>query len=367
MNIYFYLLVLLFVYLFLRYFISGEFSFKKIKLISITLVILLTLFAFSSYPKGTASFPAKGYDLFRYYFQIENMRDITFSSAKSFIFEKVWFLFRIIEFIVAKVSSYNNLLFFITIPITVGIFLYIVYDINKENRLSKNQIIISIFFFLSIINPLHLFSGIRNALAVSIFALGFYDIKMKNKKIGYIYYLISFLIHPMIIIFIILDIIYPFLKRLKFANVLLLLFIFIFPFLPGIISELNSIIYIPSFILDKVSYYSLENNYYNTKVLMLELIQLLMLFIIIYRAEKTEYNKNIRWFYYLSFLAISVITQSTYFIRVRFMFTYFLPYIFSISNLYNINNKRKEFIMLIISMVIFIYYFIEFFQGLGVI
>ena len=75
------------------------------------------------------------------------------------------------------------MIFVFTIPITIVPFAAILLQMKEKYELTNKQIIISIFSFFSIINVIHLMSGIRNAIAVAIYAIGLNLNLFKQKKI----------------------------------------------------------------------------------------------------------------------------------------------------------------------------------------
>lgn len=361
MNLFLILDIVMFLYLFFKYFIKSKFTKTEFKVLFSLIIFFSVGLALTIYPKSTSEFPIKSFDLYRYYYQMDDLRNATFQSAISFIFEKMWFGFRIIEYIVALISKYNNVIFIITIPLTIGIYAYIFYHIYKtENSLTKRQIIISIIYFFSIVNPIHLFSGIRNALAVAIFSLGFYQVKIKNKKYGYIFYFLSITIHPMTIILMVLDILMPILRKIKYSYVFLLLAFFVFPLITYFMNMLDSIIYIPSIFIEKANSYVDEENYYNKKILIFEVIQIVIMLIYLHKINKDgKLDKISTYFYYLCFLDLGFITYSTFFIRIRFLFAYFMPYIFSEKNKVQSDSKYDkniETILFIASSIILVHY-----------
>lgn len=368
MNLFLVLIICIFIYFIIKYFMKNDFTEKELKILFFLIISSLVGLAVTMYPKYTGDFSVKTFDLYRYYFQMDDLRNGSFEFAISFIFEKMWFGFRFVEYIVAMISKYNTSIFIVTIPITVGIYAYILYNSNKEGKLSKKQIVISMLVFFSIINPIHMLSGIRNGLAVSIHALGQYLVKIKNKKYGYIFYFLAVFFHPMIVIFIIIDGLVPLLKKYKYSSVFLLGIVLIYPLIAYGVNFLDKIMYLPTVFIEKINSYLFEANYYNKKMLVCECVQVIALFMILYRIKKNNKDNKIDYFYYVSLLIIGFIPYATFFMRIRFIISYFVPVIFVEKNKLQVQedkyDKFIEDILFITSIVQIIYYSVYMYNAL---
>lgn len=194
------------------------------KLESVTKINLFILFVFlyllfffleSSYVTKEAD------DLYRYYALMDtfqyfiNMNDI--NGIILFIFNgkvPVWsFMLLILSFF-----ENNTILVYMTTGLIFFIFYYILSKLQEKNKYPFKTIIYFIVCFFSIITPYHIMFTIRNALAISVFALGLYYLEDSKKNIFVLLSILSFFIHNSVIIIIILVIISLYLEKMKVQN-----------------------------------------------------------------------------------------------------------------------------------------------------
>ncbi len=88
------------------------------------LAMIFICFALSIFPAKTVDFPSKlrSFDLFRYYWQMDLLRSGSFNEIVSFVFEKIWFGFRIIEYLLSLLTNCNSLLVVVSIIINFFVF-----------------------------------------------------------------------------------------------------------------------------------------------------------------------------------------------------------------------------------------------------
>jgi hypothetical protein len=262
--------------------------------------------------------PPKSFDLYRYFIDLDHYRNMNFNESIIDIFSRPNFIWYIIMRIIALLFTDNRCIFLLTIPVTIGIFAYILYKISYNFKLSNRQIVLSILCFFSIISTVHLMSGIRNALAFSLFSLGFYLNNLESKKTGYWFYILSFFIHPMIIIPLFFTFLGKYISKIKYIEFGLL----IWKPAAWIILLLIELIPISLFQLYATKL-KIELTYVfgiDIRIFLFELLQMIIitiLMLIIHKVKKENINsieaKNTTIFYYLSFFIIGSITMNNIF------------------------------------------------------
>lgn len=362
MNVYNLMIVIFLVMSVILLFIK-KITNRRLKLFIGILLITLTAFPMIIYPHVTSKihYNMQTFDFYRYYWQIDMLRLSNFDTVINFLFEKPWFIFRIIQLLVAKISNNNSLLFMIIIPIIVSIFGYFLIDNMKYDE-SKNNIrlyiLSSLFVFISIINSNHMFSGLRNALSISIFSYGYYLIKEKNNKIGIFLIILSIFVHPSALIYLLILYIEKYEKNKRTTCVLMLFSGLIYVALTKFIDLQSDFV-----ILEKIQYYSNESNYYNKKILILELIQLLSIISIIRDINKK--NTKLSFLYYSCLFVVGFIFKTTFFVRVRFILAFLFPFI--VKNAYNehIEIKNRTIVIILVSSLISLIYYLDFINMVG--
>lgn len=314
--------------------------------------------------------PPEPFDLYRYFEEMNYIRTLDFTNQIKFIFLKPNFLWFAFETLATNLCKNNHFIFILSVPITTFIFYYILLQIRKDYKLTDRQVIISIFSYFSIISTIHIMSGIRNALAMSIYALGMYISVLKHKKIGYLFYLISLLIHPMVIIFFIFQILSKLLFKIKIkiriGHYIVLLWSVFSKGLLEILKLLLTIIPISMLELyvTKLGVELTLKNNTDYRIIIPELIQIILITIVVYISMKKDkkFDSRLLQFYYLGFFIIGSISMFSIFSRTRFIFAYFLPFIFGSSNKLKTTRTKKsknsilEHLILIISLYINFYY-----------
>lgn len=335
------------------------------------LILLITFICFSinNYPASSFKFPYKirTFDLYRYYWQMDLLRKYSNANVISFVFEKVWFGFRLFELFVSKVTNNNYMIVVFSLIIIFFNYGYILLDLNKksETKFTRLQTITLISVFLSIVNSIHLLSGLRNSLACSIFSVGIYNYWFKGKKkFGIFLILFSITVHPMILIFASTIFLIKIFSKIKHKRVnyifLLILIIAIIPFMRNIILTVGQSGLLPNFITEKLDFYSAEKIYYSSFNIVLEVLQLLLIFKYIIESKKNDETNLSNFLYYNFFINLCFILISTFFVRIKFADAFLLPIIFYINNKNNIDNRKSDFILLVLSSIIFFRYLTQF-------
>lgn len=342
----------------------------NIKTTNKTIIISLVAVMISMIILGIRQIPPTSFDLYRYFLEMDYIRSLDFTEIMKITFSNVNFIWAIFESLVAIISRNNNIIFLFSIPLTVIPFIYILLNSKKEYNLTSRQIIILIFSYFAIVNVTHIMSGIRNALAISTFSLGMYLELFKNKRKGYIFYILSMLIHPMVIIFLAFRVLSKFIYKIKFEvriGHLLVLCWSLFS---------KAILYVLKFCLSvlplgmlKLYVEKLNTEIYlnmgiDYRIVALELIQIIVFIILIYRVikNKKDFDNKLFIFYYIGFFIVGSLTMPTIFTRTRFIFAYFLPILLGYTNIMQLSDKQKnttkilEHSMLILAIIINIYY-----------
>lgn len=339
--------VLCALYIFL-YITNKSLDSKKIILISIiTTIIVLGL--------CLTLIPPNSFDLFRHFDDINYFRNCSFDQSIDAIFSKANFIWRIILYLISLLPS-NYFIFLFTIPITLGIYFYILFKIINKYNLSTRRIVLCILVFFSIVNGVHLMSGIRNALAVAIFSLGLYLMYFENKKlVSIILYTIAMLIHPMIIILIFFIIFSKLFIKIKYVEIVLLMW----PLLANIILCLIRLIPIPLFelIAERLSWELTTSFGMDLRIFIFEIIQTLIFLILLFRLKvQFKDNKFVNFLYYLTCFVVGSIPLVNIFIRTRFIYAYFFPLLICMFLIKCVNKFNFEKLLFLISTIIFGYY-----------
>lgn len=104
---------------------------------------------------------------------------------------------------------------FFSAILSYGIPFYLIVDFGHKNKLKKYEILLFLLLFLGI-TPSYKFSGMRNFNAVCLFSLGVYYVDILKSKKGYIYLILSPLLHISMLIVIL---IYLISKKIKITKV----------------------------------------------------------------------------------------------------------------------------------------------------
>lgn len=354
-NINFYpLLIVLIIYLIMNIIYFFNIKMKK----SIWLIfcfILLFMFLWIS----QIIVPDESFDLYRYYMEMDYIRILNGRNLFMFIFEKPYFIWRILFYLITKLSEENSMLLQFTVPVTMGVFFYILYDSNIKYKYNTRSIILSIFVFFSIINPIHLLSGIRSAFAASIFCLGFYLFKYKGKKfLAMLLILISIFIHPYILIYIIIYFMYKCIK-----NTILLSGILAFwSILSKPLAIICSLIPFLKIYSEKLNFELVGNFGVDYRIVFFEVLQTIIIIIslsfFINKRSKSEVNIVAKYLYYISIFIIGSLSMINIFIRSRFIYAYLLPIIMSALKGTGLSKNKIiiRHLMFIITNIIIIYY-----------
>lgn len=179
MSIVFLLIILFILFLFA---VTYNYSFprKQAILLLVVLVVSLALLGAITEPKSI-------YDLSRHYDLLNAIKNSTF-SLKTYLRNgpdllnenyQYTFLFNILCYVIARYLPFQVLPFF-AIILSYSCFLYVLIDFFGKKELTNRNIFLSIALCQVIMPFLFVYSGIRNALAASIVAVGIYRFFLVN-------------------------------------------------------------------------------------------------------------------------------------------------------------------------------------------
>lgn len=177
------------------------------------------------------------YGVFKHIFKQNNKEFIKFLS-----YEKDYLIF-IYYKILSNFTSNPRWIGFFSAILSYGIPYYLIVDFGHKNKLKKYEILIFILLFLGV-TPSYRFSGMRNYNAICLFSLAVYTIDVLKNKRGYVYIILSPLLHismlvPVLIYFLSkyiklnkLKVIYSLIFSIiliKFSKIILLKTLILFP------------------------------------------------------------------------------------------------------------------------------------------
>ena len=255
-------------------------------------------------------------------------------------------LFGLLLYVFSKTGTYS-LVSFIVIFIVYYLYSSIILDIYKKGNITKLLFTISFITILAFVNIRYTTSGMRYSLAVAITMYLFYkeinnEFKF-NKSI--ILYIIPILIHSSSIIFVVLKVIFPLIRKAKLYKKLIVLLTVpilaevVLPFLKAMNVEYFS------FLIDKFNVYQETENYiklFNKSDFTFVYIGVFVsiLYIAFYELSlRFQSNKNIQNFHtltlYICLLALSMIP----FLTILDRFIWFVYPSVIISSVLSISNN----------------------------
>lgn len=169
----------------------------------------------------SAAEPPESWDLSRHYALIESMKT---GGIRYVMNESVYAHLPVTNALYAFVAFIGppQLLPCLTSIICYGILAYIIADCGKRYSVDSRVIGCLIVFNLAFCPFLHMVSGIRNILAYSVAALGFYKDFAQHKRItGFVIYASSIFIHPSATLIVGLRFVYPFFKKWRWIGLAL--------------------------------------------------------------------------------------------------------------------------------------------------
>lgn len=164
--------------------------------------------------------PPSTWDLFRHYELLDNMRQ---GGMKYVLNNSMYTHLPVVNFFYAIIAftGFNQLLPFGTTLICYLILAYIISDYSKCEVISSKAMACMVVFNLAFCPFFHMVSGIRNALAFAVFALGIYE-EMQHRRFawGWLLYVLSIFIHPSAVLLLGIRILVPLFKAWRWIGFL---------------------------------------------------------------------------------------------------------------------------------------------------
>ena len=134
-------------------------------------------------------------------------------------------LFALLLYIFSKTGTYS-LISFTVIMIVYFLYTKIIYDISRKYNISKFLFLLALLTMIAIVNVRYTTSGMRYSLAVSILVFLFYKEINNGFKVNktIYFYLVPVLIHSSTVIFVLMRLMFPWLKDMKIYKKLTVLF-----------------------------------------------------------------------------------------------------------------------------------------------
>lgn len=324
----------------------GFFMDQKYKLVYLILfALILSIIAYTL--EATI-----GLDLAVYFAKMQDISQLTINEFAIYLQGRTEPIFEVLLYLVSLTGNYHILPIITTFTIYF-IYLYIVYDYSKKNNISKKYFTLSIIMILILLRFIYTISGIRNPLAIAIFAAIFYnDVYIyKSKKIKYIFlYIIPFFIHNSIIILVLIRVFALFItsQKNKFGYIKNIIIILLFSVMGYLL--LNSMLFI-----ERTDYFVETYNFSfklleNKDFFMQQVTQILFI-LINYKLYKINKDKV-----YLIINIFNVILllmgYAVFFVFDRYFQLMILFNILSISNYMKINTKHKSIVYIILAIIL---------------
>ena len=326
----------------------------------ITSFMMALGFALSAY----AFVPKSSYDLVRHHEMAENFAQLpSFSAFLETIGDyDLELLPQLYSFMIAKIGDYN-LMQSIIVLIGYGLLFYILKDYKDHKRLTNGKFLMVVLLIIFGQHILFYFSGLYNYFVINLFAFATYiDYVKRRKKIAWVIYLLSPLIHSSMFLPLLLMV---FLKMKKgkitirtsfvFA-IILLLFSTIMNLIVGVV-DINYL----SGLVKTYNNYMLHNDYmmsfYDGFYLFMSITKIFIVLLACWMQRKSSENEALRNFAYLMSVAIIILSFSSIAITRFSSLALFvaLPLIFDIICQKNRNAARFMVLISGVAMMYFLY------------
>lgn len=267
----------------ISFFTDTRLSNKKMRLIFIAFSFSMAIVAFYSTDGNTGT---SGWDLNRYYARIDSMRSLNLSGAWDLdIYSQTPVAFMLF-FFVSRLDC-NYWLQFISTLVSLLCISYIICDLQKRKNYKYSTIFLSLMLLFSIFSFATVMLGVRNGMAVCIFALGSYIDSKNNNYFSIkstVLFLIAVLVHEEILVFLIIKVISMF--KFRKINYLLLLWTVVIP----LIGYFNFNIEILQVAYDKLLTYQ-AIKYEDIRVFIVEIsVNLILMYILFFNNNSGSKN-----------------------------------------------------------------------------
>ena len=308
---------------------------KVLIVVQMILIVALAVLAFLIEPKETN-------DLFRHFEKIDLIREKGFGISLEYDYV---IIIRLLFNFVALLPS-NHFLPAISVIITYGISMYIIYDFTKKNQPLSRVVSIAILLNFAICSFYMVASGIRNAMACSFLALGIYlDLIRKEKLIKKIWpYIIAALIHPVAYIVIIIRLLLNVKWLNKIKYVILLIGLLYRPIM-NLLKFIN--VEITNYLAQKMNTYLIIESKEDIRWMLVIWAFLIFIYVISTIIERK--NKNKKFNQYINFIQIYIlfIFALTFVVdvftrRLTFLIAFLMiPFVYLIDQ--NLEKNQKIF------------------------
>lgn len=325
--------------------IFGACRSKKYK--SIYLILLAFVLAIVAYHW----IPTQEFDLYRYYNILEKMRKINFHEFLTIYMNKKEIISNILFYLISKISQNNSLLQFFTTFLGYGIIFYILEDYTKEKKYDNIIFTVALFYVISSFRYITFISGIRNTLAVIIFALGIYleYIKKEKKWKCNLLYVSAIFIHISSLLILILKLIYTYIfkEKINLKRIIIISSIFLIPeILVYIINKFSNITIFSNLYKMYLAYF-INGAQFDAltggNILIMNIVRALFC-ILLYYLNKDKNNKVNNYVLYLIVVLLAITTQSKEFIR-RYIFLGEILSMLMLMDYYKKANKNEKIIL----------------------
>ena len=285
-------------------------------------------------------------DLYRHNMVYFEFQEMTYSEFIGFLYYHYDFLFYLISFFFAKIGIPFEIIRFIFVFLSYKIIFFVINNyINKFSNCYK-YVFFTVFFSV----PFFAITlGIRFEFASFVMLLAIYSLLVRNKKIGYLYIIVSILIHYTMVMPTLLLI--PILLNIKFTKkrMLFVLFLFYLFFNVNLIEKIIYIIPLPDFLTKSIIAYTsgywggefLEDHSFKY-LLSFHLKVILGYFILSFLLFKKNMNNLVYYSYLLLFLLVfcNTVSVTMFFRFFSFSIPVFLLAFFSSINRVSILELR---------------------------
>lgn len=303
--------------------------------------------------------PSTDYDLYRHHLNVVEYMSMSFSTFINSIFSESEPIHQTIKYLVSLTGNVDLLQFFVT-SVSFMILFGILGDYARRIKLKMSYFVLVVILTFTSINLLYMLSGLWNQLAMLVFALGYYLLKIEkgSKLLNYLIIISSVLIHSSMIFPIVIFLLFKLFKeRLSFGFLITILIVFLFP--SSLLVFINAISDISIFSQIQAMYdaYFSQNDrffvFYGGKIFIMEMIKLLFYFLLYFFYGKNK-NKN---HIFCLILAISILLLTfNSIVFVRFIFL--LQIIGSLFIMDYFKNKKPNSIIILYMIVASIIFFI---------
>lgn len=291
--------------------------------------------------------PIPEYDLSRYYLTMEDYSGNDFISNIQSIFTRLDSLSYLFMYVIS-LSGNVRLLQFVGVSIGYYLLLSVLLQLCKSRKYHWALNLTFVCIFLSTFEFIHLYSGLRNYIAIGLFIMLLYKDMIKTGRLRSWMYFIPALFHSSLIIPAIL--IYLLRRHLRFISMIFVTVIsMLLPSLAlvkAVLARLPTSPILES-ILDKLKWYDpniqamLSNDYFIFKFLTFVAILFVLYIVRDVRDKLSEKHLALRKFiYFMIPITLAMIVNTTFFDRYMTLL-YFVAYLYYIY-IYKLLTNRKR-------------------------